>query len=132
MDINNMSAEELRELAAKKELEEKSIMNGDKNEGICDNLIGKYVIVRTYSAGVWFGKLQRKIGEEVYLTEARRMYRWWAAKSISLTGCALYGIKQEESKICGEIETPLIYIEILPCSDVAIQSIKYAPEVEAE
>lgn len=43
--------------------------------------IGEYVIIRTYSAGVWFGKLEQKSGNEVILTDARRMYQWWAAKS---------------------------------------------------
>lgn len=42
--------------------------------------IGQEVIIRTYSAGVWFGRLKEKAGNEVILTEARRMWRWWAKK----------------------------------------------------
>ena len=35
--------------------------------------IGQEVIIRTYSAGVWFGRLTETSGKEVILTEARRM-----------------------------------------------------------
>lgn len=103
-----------------------------KNEGLCDQ-IGEYVIIRTYSAGVWFGKLEKKAGNEVYLTEARRMYQWWCAKSISLSGVAKYGIIKEKSKICPALERVwLEAIEILTLSDMAIKSLKEAKDVKAE
>jgi hypothetical protein len=35
---------------------------------------GKYVIVRTYSAGVFAGNLQSRDGKEVVLTDARRLW----------------------------------------------------------
>ena len=44
-------------------------------KGINDFAIGKEVIIRTYSAGVWFGVLKQKAGNEVILTKARRMYK---------------------------------------------------------
>lgn len=95
--------------------------------------IGEYVIIRTYSAGVWFGKLEKKSGNEVILTDARRMYQWWAAKSISLSGVAKYGIDQEKSKICPALEKVwLEAIEILTLTDVAIKSLKEAKDVKAQ
>lgn len=48
-------------------------------KGINDYAIGKEVIIRTYSAGVWFGVLKQKAGNEVILTKARRMWKWWAS-----------------------------------------------------
>ena len=36
------------------------------NEGLND-MIGAKVIIRTYSAGVWFGELKQKSGNEVIL-----------------------------------------------------------------
>lgn len=45
-------------------------------KGINDFAIGKEVIIRTYSAGVWFGVLSQKAGNEVILSKARRMYKW--------------------------------------------------------
>ena len=41
------------------------------------------VIVRTYSAGVFAGTLARKDGKEVELTNARRLWYWRGAASLS-------------------------------------------------
>ena len=99
-------------------------------KGINDFAIGKEVIIRTYSAGVWFGVLKQKAGNEVILTKARRMYKWWAKESISLSGVARHGIKQEDSKICGELDSVwLEAIEIIPVTGNAAESIRTAPEV---
>nr|DAM99294.1 MAG TPA: hypothetical protein [Caudoviricetes sp.] len=100
-------------------------------KGINDYAIGKEVIIRTYSAGVWFGALKQKAGNEVILTKARRMYKWWAKESISLSGVARHGIKQEDSKICGELDSVwLEAIEIIPVTGNAAESIRTALEVE--
>ena len=99
-------------------------------KGINDYAIGKEVIIRTYSAGVWFGVLKQKAGNEVILTKARRMYEWWAKESISLSGVARHGIKQDDSKICGELDSVwLEAIEIIPVTGNAAESIRTAPEV---
>ena len=37
------------------------------------------VIVRTYSAGVFYGYLQKREGREVLLKNARRMWQWFGA-----------------------------------------------------
>lgn len=122
MNINELTIGQAKELAK---------MFGT-NEGLCEQ-IGEYVIIRTYSAGVWFGKLEKKAGNEVILSEARRMYQWWCAKSISLSGVAKYGINQDKSKICPALDKVwLEAIEILTLSDVAIKSLKGAKDVEAE
>nr|DAF88071.1 MAG TPA: hypothetical protein [Podoviridae sp. ctpWp23] len=102
-----------------------------EQKGINDFAIGKEVIIRTYSAGVWFGVLKQKAGNEVILTKARRMYEWWAKESISLSGVARYGIKQGDSKICGELDSVwLEAIEIIPVTGNAAESIRTALEVE--
>lgn len=99
-------------------------------KGINDYAIGEEVIIRTYSAGVWFGVLKQKAGNEVILTKARRMYKWWAKESISLSGVARHGIKQDDSKICGELDSVwLEAIEIIPVTGNAAESIRTAPEV---
>lgn len=43
----------------------------------------KYVIVRTYSAGVFAGFLESKNGKEVVLLNARRIFYWSGAASLS-------------------------------------------------
>lgn len=42
-----------------------------------------YVIVRTYSAGVFAGKLVARKGQEVELVNARRLWYWSGAASLS-------------------------------------------------
>ena len=44
---------------------------------------GKYVIVRTYSAGVFAGNLVSRKGQEVVLSGARRIWYWKGAASLS-------------------------------------------------
>ena len=101
-------------------------------EGL-NSMIGKRVIVRTYSAGVWFGTLTEKSGNEVIITNARRMWKWHAAESISLSAVAIYGIKQSNSKICEAVDSVwLEAVELIPCSSVAVNSIEGAPIVKAE
>lgn len=46
-------------------------------------MIGEYVIVRTYSAGVFAGTLKERDGKEVALTDARRIWYWAGAASLS-------------------------------------------------
>ena len=95
--------------------------------------IGQEVIIRTYSAGVWFGRLKEKEGDEVILTEARRMWRWWAKKSISLSGVALYGIKHEDSRIAGAVDSVWLQaIEIIPISGKAAESIRTSQETKQD
>jgi hypothetical protein len=45
--------------------------------------IGDYVIVRTYSAGVFAGILISRDGKEVMLAQARRLWHWTGAASLS-------------------------------------------------
>jgi len=42
-----------------------------------------YVIVRTYSAGVFAGYLESRNGKEVVLKDARRIWYWQGAASLS-------------------------------------------------
>ena len=115
-----------------KEIAELVNMKKTAGESNLDNFaIDQEVIIRTYSAGVWFGRLREKSGNEVILTKARRMYEWWAKESISLSGVARYGIKQDDSKICGELDSVWLQaIEIIPVTGSAATSIRTAPEVE--
>ena len=107
--------------------------NTAAESGLNSFAIGQEVIIRTYSAGVWFGRLKQKSGNEVILTDARRMWRWWAKESISLSGVALYGIKQEKSRIPGAVESVwLEAIEIIPISGKAAESIRTAQETQQD
>lgn len=132
-DLLMMLANIMASAESKQQAEEEPLPPATLTEakGINDYAIGKEVIIRTYSAGVWFGVLSQKAGNEVILTKARRMYQWWAKESISLSGVARHGIKQEESKICGEVDSVwLEAIEIIPVTGNAADSIRAALEVD--
>ena len=107
--------------------------NTAAKSGLNSFAIGQEVIIRTYSAGVWFGRLKERSGDEVILTEARRMWRWWAKESISLSGVGLYGINQEKSRIAGAIDLVWLQaIEIIPISGKAAESIRTAEETDQD
>jgi len=99
-----------------------------------EELIGRYLIVRTRDAGVHAGVLESVDGDIVILRQARRLWRWWARKSISLSGVALHGLaKRSEPRIAGELQVMAIrgWCELLPCSDAAEASIRREPEASA-
>ena len=84
----------------------------------------RYVIARTYSAGVFAGFLKSRKGQEVVLTNARRLWFWSGAASLSQL--AMEGVKNPDScKFPCEVpEVELLQvIEILPCSEKARTSI---------
>ena len=43
----------------------------------------KYIICRTYSAGVFAGYLESRVGQEVVMRKARRLWYWEGAASLS-------------------------------------------------
>jgi len=85
----------------------------------------KYVIVRTYSAGVFAGELESRNGQEVVLRNARRLWYWDGAASLSQL--AMEGTsKPEECKFpCEVARVELLQaIEILDVTEKAEASIK--------
>lgn len=54
-----------------------------KTEATAGDPVARYVIVRTYSAGVFAGELVRRDGKEVELRNARRLWYWAGAASLS-------------------------------------------------
>ena len=102
--------------------------NKQEKQTASTSLLGEYVIIRTFSAGVWAGFLKEKVKNEVYLTDARRLYYWSNIEGISLSGISLNGLKKETSKICAPV--PIVWleaIEIIPCSKQAQESIINQP-----
>ena len=84
-----------------------------------------YVIVRTYSAGVFAGNIVARKGQEVILENARRLWRW--AGAASLSQMAMEGTKDPVNcKFPCEVSRVELFqaIEILSVTDVAEKSIK--------
>ncbi len=90
---------------------------------------GKYVIARTYSAGVFAGNLQSRDGKEVVLTDARRLWYW--AGAASLSQLAVSGTsKPKDCKFPVAVPSVTLTeaVEILDVTPAGETSIKGVPE----
>ena len=88
----------------------------------------KYVICRTYSAGVFAGYLESRTGQEVVLRQARRIWYWEGAASLSQL--AMEGTKSPDRckfPCAVDREELLQAIEILDCTLSAQDSIQNVP-----
>ena len=88
----------------------------------------EYFIVRTFSAGVFFGKIESKNGKEVVMTDARRLWYWDGAASLSQL--AMEGTKKpDKCKFpCAVSKIELTEaIEIINCSEEAIINLQGVP-----
>ena len=85
----------------------------------------KYVIIRTQNAGVFAGYLKERNGESVTLKNARRLWYWSGA--CSLSQLAMEGTKNSgDCKFPCEVDTIDLtqVIEIIDCTEDARLSIK--------
>ena len=85
-------------------------------------------IVRTYSAGVFMGEVVKRKGQEVVLHNARRIWYWSGAASLSQL--AMEGTKDPDNcKFpCKVDKVELMQVvEILDMTDAAIASIESVP-----
>jgi len=84
----------------------------------------KYVIVRTYAAGVHAGYLEKKELQNVILKQARRLWYWDGAASLSQL--ATEGVsKPENCKFPCEVDAIELdqVIEVIDCTEEAQKSI---------
>ena len=84
----------------------------------------KYCIVRTYSAGVFAGYLKSLVGKEGIVLNARRLWYW--AGAASLSQLAMEGVsKPKECKFPCEVNEVQLseVIEVIPCTEEAQKSI---------
>ena len=92
-------------------------------------MIGSYAVVRTVNAGVFAGTISGREGDEIVLTDARRIWYWDGAASLS--ELAVRGVsKPENCKFpCAVPEVTLLgVIEIIPATAAARESIEGVPE----
>lgn len=90
--------------------------------------VGDYVMVRTYSAGVFAGTLVKRCGKEAVLNNARRIWFWDGAASLSQL--AVDGTsKPENCKFPVPVPEVVLteVIEILLISEKAKKSIASVP-----
>jgi len=88
----------------------------------------KYCIVRTYSAGVFAGYVKERNGKEGIVLQARRLWLWKGAASLSQL--AMEGVKKpDECKFpCEAKKVELTeIIEVIECTKEAKKSIDSVP-----
>jgi hypothetical protein len=91
----------------------------------------KFSIIRTHSAGVWFGNVKSLNGSIVIITNARRLWYWSGAASLSQL--ATEGTKRpRDCKFTVTItDDDGVYlpqvIEVLPCTNEAVENINAVP-----
>lgn len=94
-----------------------------------EKIIGKRVIVRCTNAGVFYGTLSEKEGQEVTLTDCRRIWYWEGAAS--LHQLAAEGTKNPAGcKFTMRVQSISLQeaIEIIPCTEEAIENIEVVKE----
>ena len=91
--------------------------------------IGKKVIIRGNRSGVEYGTLAAQEGQEVTLKNARRIWYWDGAASLSqLAKDGTSKPKDCKFTVFVDSITILDAIEIIPCTDKAIKSIEKVKE----
>lgn len=120
MQIDNLTYGELKQIAAMFATASQTL--GARS--IAHPMIGKYCIARCYSAGVHAGIVVSVDGENVVLSDSRRLWSWKAKDGVALSGVAQTGV-QSGCKI--DVANPEIYLtgvcELIPCSAAAKDSI---------
>ena len=88
-----------------------------------------YCMVRTYSAGVFAGYLESRDGKEVVLRNARRIWYWSGAASLSELA-ARGTSKPQDCKFPCAVDKVFLTeaIEIIPITNAAKNSIDEVPE----
>lgn len=87
-----------------------------------------FCIIRTDRAGVFFAKVKSLNGDTAELTDARRLWYWDGAASISQL--AMEGVKRPGNckfTVTVPTMTVLGVIEIIPCTGAAVSSIEGVP-----
>ena len=121
IEVSNETYEKIKDQLTGKERFIKAETDKNGNE---------YVIVRTYSAGVFAGYInhEQRNGKEALLYNARRLWYWSGAASLSQL--AMEGVKNPDNcKFPCEVDSIILteVIEIIPCSEKArliIQGVK--------
>lgn len=90
-----------------------------------ENIEKRYVVVRTYSAGVHVGTLAERRGREVDLVDARRIWSWSDANT--LHEIALHGVGKG-SRVSEPVKVITLTeaIEIIDCAPEAVSNLRGA------
>ena len=90
-----------------------------------------YVIVRSQGAGVFFGNLIKKEGNEVTMNECRKLWKWdgaAAVEQIAVDGILPSAVKECKFTISVDNSTIMNVLQIISCTEKSVKSIQSVPE----
>ena len=121
MQLENMT---LRQISAlRNEIDALFNTAPTQPEALASHLIGRPVLIRTYSAGVHVGTLAARSGSEVLLTDAVRIWSWSGAFTLSAVATA--GVAKGSRISCRVPEILLTEaVELLPVSPEAMATLQ--------
>jgi hypothetical protein len=96
LNINDLTIGQAKELAAMFSTNASSLTTENSP------FLEQHVLVRTYSAGVFVGILKSKNGTNVVLADARRIWKW--AGAFTLSEVATAGISQSGSRMAVAVD----------------------------
>ena len=112
MKTDDLTLKEIRSLLADLRISER----GNKKHP----MLGRRCLVRCYGAGVHIGDVEMIEGDEVYLKNALRLWKWEGG-GLSLSHVANAGIKGGRLNRTGEVYLTSA-IELIPTTDIAEKS----------
>ena len=85
----------------------------------------KYVVVRTHSAGVHVGEIDGRQGKEIILNNARRLWSWKGANTLSEVAAVGVG---SGSRVSVAVPSILLTeaIEVIECTEAGEASLRAA------
>ena len=91
--------------------------------------IGAKVIVRSRDAGVLYGEFAGNDGSTISLTNARQIWKWFAATGITLLDVATYGVKAKDCKFSPAQATVTVFnacalIDVTDDAAASIEAVK--------
>lgn len=90
-----------------------------------NNIDQNWFIVRTYSAGVFFGQIESRNGKEVVMRNARRIWYWDGASTLSQL--AMEGTKKPEN--C-KFPCPVDRVELLEAIEILLVTEKAKKSID--
>ena len=118
VNIDNLTIGEAKQIAA--------IFNATQSQAISSPMVGRKCVVRTCNAGVHFGTVSTHDGQQVVLTDARRIHYW--EKAFTLSAVAKHGIGGDSRVSCVVPEILLTdALELIPMSEKSIKNLEGAP-----
>ena len=119
MDLNTMKA-------AVALLEQMSQPMAEQTKPI--GALGRKVIARSRDAGVIYGEYAGNDGSTIHLKNGVQMWRWFAAKGISLIDVANHGVKKSECKFSTATATITVFnacalIDVTPEAAESIEAV---------